>query len=174
MPEAPVPTVGRGTIAALAQQLGRDDYPPGDLAQLRRLNADRPDGSAFWRLVVDYAPSALDDEPVARALAICLRGMAIMRAFLAGAPRRLGIALAEARVSEQRVLRLLRADGRRLDEELRQLARLLASKGEDGRFDWADAFWLLRTADRDDAKVRRAIARDYYRTLFQAQKGAAT
>jgi CRISPR type I-E-associated protein CasB/Cse2 len=169
------PPVGRGTIAAMAARLAREDYPPGDLAQLRRLSPDRPDGRAFWQLVARYAPAAFDDERLARALAICLRGMAIMREFLLGSPRRLGAALAEAGVSEQRVLRLLRADADRLDEELRQLARLLASKGEPGRFDWADAFMLVQSGAGTDGgdRLRRAIAGDYYRILFQTEKGHA-
>jgi CRISPR type I-E-associated protein CasB/Cse2 len=174
-PDVPTPPrVGRGTIRAIADRLAREDYPPGDLAQLRRLQPDHPDGRAFWRLVVEHAPAALNDERLARALAICLRGMAIMRELLRGEPRRLGVALAGAGVSEHRVLRLLRSDAQRLDEELRQLARLLASKGDDGRFDWADAFDLVCSAgtERED-EIRRRIARDYYGRIFETEKEKA-
>ena len=173
-PESPSAPVGRGTLATIARHLARDDYPPGDLAQLRRLDPDRPDGRAFWQVVAHHVPGALDDEPVVRALAICLRGMAIMREFLVGEPRRLGTVLAEVGVTELRVLRLLRADAARLAEELRQLARLLASKGEAGRFDWGDAYDLIRSAASDrEAEVRRRIARDYYGRVFQPKKESA-
>ena len=173
-PESPSAPVGRSTLATIARHLARDDYPPGDLAQLRRLDPERPDGRAFWQLVAHHAPAALDDERAARALAICLRGMAIMREFLAGEPRRLGTALAEAGVTELRVLRLLRADADRLAEELRQLARLLASKGEAGRFDWGEAYDLVRSAGTErEAEVRRRIARDYYGRVFQLEKEPA-
>lgn len=160
----------RTTIGVLAHQIRQPIYPPGHLAQLRRLDADRPDGTAFWQLVATHAPRAFDDERLARALAIVLRGMALTREFLTTERRGLGTALAESGVSELRLLRLLRADMARLDEEIRQLARLLASKGEAGRFDWSEALWLILTADTEPGeRCRRAVARDYYRKLFDTK-----
>ena len=54
----------------------------------------------------------------------------------AGSARR----MAEAGVSEARLLRLLRLPRSELPEELRRLARLMGAKGDAGRFDWSDAF----------------------------------
>jgi CRISPR type I-E-associated protein CasB/Cse2 len=168
----------RDAVGIMAAKLAREDYPPGDLAQLRRLDADRPDGRAFWQLVAAETPDAFTDERLARSLAITLRGMAMMREQLReGRGRPLGRALADAGVAEQRVLRLLRVDAERLDEELRQLARLLASKGDKGAFDWSDALELVLSAGwaHEDA-VRRRIARDYYGQVFRienSQKGQA-
>ena len=160
----------RTTIGDMVREIRQPIYPPGHLAQLRRLDADRPDGIAFWQLVAKHAPRAFDDEPLARALAIVLRGMALTREFLTTERRGLGTALAESGVSELRLLRLLRADTARLDEETRQLARLLASKGEAGRFDWSEVLWLVLTADTEKGEPRRrAVARDYYRKMFETK-----
>ena len=160
----------RSIIDAIAREIRQPIYPPGHLAQLRRLRADRPDGIAFWQLVATHAPQAFEDETLAGALAIVLRGMALTREFLTTERRGLGTALAESGVSDLRLLRLLRADRDRLDEETRQLARLLASKGEAGRFDWSEILWLVLTADTETSdRCRRAIARDYYRKLFDTK-----
>jgi CRISPR type I-E-associated protein CasB/Cse2 len=160
----------RSTIGAMAHEIRQPTFPPGHLAQLRRLDAERPGGIAFWQLVAKHAPLAFDDERLAEALAIVLRGMAITREFLTTERRGLGKALAESGVSELRLLRLLRADKARLDEETRQIARLLASKGESGRFDWSEVLWLVLTADTEKGEsCRRAIARDYYRMLFETK-----
>jgi hypothetical protein len=160
----------RTTIGGMVREIRQPIYPPARLAQLRRLDADRPDGIAFWQLVATHAPQAFDDDDLARALAIVLRGMALTREFLTTERRGLGTALAESGVSELRLLRLLRADRSRLDEETRQLARLLAGKGEAGRFDWSEIFWLVLTADSEEGKPsRRAVARNYYRKMFETR-----
>ena len=75
----------------------------------------------------------------------------------------------QASEMQARLLRLLRIDRRELPEELRRLARLMASKGDKGRFDWADAAWLLLGTSNNES-VRRQIARDYYRTEFKLNR----
>ncbi len=163
----------RKVVGSIARRLARDDYPSGDLAALRRLEPGAPDCAAFWQLVARHAPELFDDERSQRVLAAVVRGMAIAHPFHtpAAAHRSLGTAMAEAGVAEMRLLRLLRLDGGALPEELRRLARLMASKGEPGRFDWSDAAWLLLTADSAGAdKVRRRTARDYYRATYTTQQ----
>ena len=166
-------------VGGIARRLAEEDYPSGHLAALRRLESDRPAGAAFWRLVADYAPALFDDERGQRVnerdqrvLAAVVRGMAVAHPFhqpLSGR-RSLGTALAEAGVAEARLLRLLRLGRDELPEELRRLARMIASKGDPGRFDWADAAWLLATADGEAGEtVRRRIARDFYRTSYTKQ-----
>jgi CRISPR type I-E-associated protein CasB/Cse2 len=163
-------------VGDVARRLAHDDYPSGHLAELRRLKPDAPDGAAFWRLVADFAEPLFDDERGQRqcVLAAVVRGMAVAHPFhapAAGARRPLGVAMAEAEVAEVRLLRLLRLGGRELPEELRRLARLMASKGDAGRFDWSDAAWLLLTADTERGEeVRRRIARDFYRTAYKLTK----
>ena len=165
----------RGTIARMAARMSADDYPPGDLAELRRLDPRCPDGRAFWTFVVRSTPDALDDPPLQFALAVALRGMAIACPFHRspeGQRRPLGLALAEANVSQQRLLRLLRGGPEALDRWLRDLARLVRSKGPDAAFDWTDAFWLLRLLPDSDRgrQHRRTIARDYYARILSKEK----
>jgi CRISPR system Cascade subunit CasB len=172
-PDLPAPPDYRGAVYAIALRIEREDYPPGDLAQLRRLDPEAPDSRAFWALIARHLPAAWDDNRLQRALAPVVRGMAIACPFHRaheGERRGLGRALAEAGVSEHRLLRLLRAGSERLANELRQLAQLVKSKGDDARFDWSDALWLILTADGDDHRLRRRIARDYYGRLFQLDK----
>jgi CRISPR system Cascade subunit CasB len=164
------PTDWRDAVRKIAWRIGLDDYPTGNLAALRRIRPEAPDGAAFWWLVAEHAPRAFDDERAALALATVVQGMAIAHPFhlpLSGRGR-LGEALAEAGVSEMRLLRLLRLPCSELPEELRRLARLMGNKGDAGRFDWSDAFDLLFWADGE--RVRRDIARDYYRKQYNLQK----
>jgi CRISPR type I-E-associated protein CasB/Cse2 len=157
-------------VREIARRMAREDYPTGSLAALRRLRPEAPDGAAFWWLVAEYAPQAFDNDRAAQALAAVVQGMAIARPFhrpLSGRGR-LGEALAEAGVSEARLLRVLRLPRSELPEELRRLARLMGNRGDAGRFDWANAFDLLFWADGE--RVRRDIARDYYRRQYNLQK----
>jgi CRISPR type I-E-associated protein CasB/Cse2 len=155
-------------IGKIARRLARDDYPRSNLAALRRLKPEAPDGAAFWRLVADEVPALFDDERGQRVLAAVVRGMAVAHPFHLpqGGKRPLGMAMAEAGVGDARLLRLLRIGRDELSDELGRLARLMASKGNAGTFDWADAAWLLLTTGGSEA-VRRRIARDFYRTLFK-------
>lgn len=164
------PTNWQEAVRKIAWRIGLDHYPIGSLAALRRLRPDAPDGAAFWWLVAEYAPPAFEDDRAARALAAIAQCMAIAHPFhrpLSG-QRHLGEALAEAEVSEARLLRLLRSPRSELPEELRRLARLMGGRGDVGRLDWSDAFDLLFWADGE--RVRRGIARDYYRKQYNLQK----
>jgi hypothetical protein len=167
------PTDWGDAVRRIAWRIGLDDYPTGSLAVLRRLDPERPDGAAFWWLVAEYAPRAFEDDRAARALATIAQCMAIAHPFhrpLSGRGR-VGQALAEADVSEARLLRLLRLPRSELPEELRRLARLMAAKGDAGRFDWSDAFALLFWPEGEAGeRERRKIARDYYRRQYNLQK----
>jgi CRISPR type I-E-associated protein CasB/Cse2 len=166
------PTDWRDAVRKIAWRIGLDDYPTGSLAALRRLRPEAPDGAAFWWLVAECAPTAFDDGRLAKALAAVVQAMAIAHPFhrpLSGRGR-LGEALAEAGVSEARLLRLLRLPRSELPEELRRLARLMAAKGDAGRFDWSDVFDLLFWVEGEAGERRRRIARDYYRKQYNLQK----
>lgn len=157
----------RQAVHDMARHMTRDDYPAGQLASLRRLQPDRPEGAAFWLLVNAHAPVALDNERAERALAITINGMAITHPFQHSPERRsLGYAMAEAEISEARLLRLLRTDAEALPGEVRRLARLMAAKGDAGRFDWFDVFAL---AFWPNDATRRRIAKDYYRRQYNLQ-----
>jgi CRISPR type I-E-associated protein CasB/Cse2 len=106
----------------------------------------------------------LGDDEAERRWAVVIRGIALLEGALRGErePPTMGIALARAAVAELRFLKLLRSSEDALPDELRRLARLMAGRNQP--FDWTDAWWLLVTAGRPDARIRRQLARDYYRT----------
>jgi|GEM_PF-3388673 len=161
-------------VRSIARRLDHDDFPAAHLAQLRRLDPVRRDGAAFWLLVNRFAETALDDDRAERALAVTVHGMAIAHPFHRSPERRpLGTAMAEAEISEARLLRLLRTGKDQLPEEVRRLARLMASKGDAGRFDWHEVFLLAFYPDDD--WPRRGIAKAYYRRQYNLQnpKGEA-
>jgi len=79
-----------------------------------------------------------------------------------------GDTLARAGLSEHRFDRLLRATGARLHDELRTVARFLASKGE--AIDWTDLARLVLTDGSEATETaRRTLARAYYRTLSRIE-----
>lgn len=162
----------RDVVGRIAWHIGQDHYPPGHLAALRRLDA-AAHAPTFWQLLAELADAAFEQRRACDALAAVMRGMAIAHPFHRprDGRRPLGSALAEAGVSEARLLRLLRINRDELPEELRRLARLMASKGDAGRFDWADAFDLLFWDDGEP--IRRRIARDYYRRQYRQEHPSA-
>ncbi len=161
----------RQVIGGLMAALDRD-LSPGGVAALRRLSPGDPGGTAFWRVVAGYLEGQLPPGGEARDLAeqrwaSILCGMATT-AGLNRFGRSAGEALADAGVSEQRFDRLLRATGARLHDELRTVARFVASKGEE--LDWTDLARLVLTDGTEAAELaRRALARTYYRTLHRLE-----
>jgi len=162
----------REVLGKIAWELDNDVIPPGEVAALRRLRPDQPGGPAFWKIAVRHLePAELladagapwrDEEE--RRWAMVLAGMAEMKG-LHRPGRALGRVLAEAEVSEARVLRLLRAQGEdALAAAVRAVVHQLASGGH--RVDWHDLAELIRSAGRPfEGSVRRRIATDYYRHL---------
>lgn len=168
------PTDWRAVVGKLAWHLGQDHFPPGQLAMLRRIDPAAPHAPTFWQLLAEHADAAFEQPRACHALAAVLRGMAVAHPFhwrREGRQPPLGVAMAEAGVSEARLLRLLRLNRQQLPEELRRLARLMASKGDAGRFDWADAFDLLFWQDGEP--IRRRVARDYYRQQYRLDHSPA-
>ena len=143
---------------------------PGDVADLRRLDPVKGTRCpAFWKIAVErLEPAGFDfDDPEARwdeRWAAVLQVMALLHG-LPGRPHRLGAALAAAGVSEARVMRLLRSQGPALYDGLRMTARQLASAAVPVY--WADLaeFVLADAFDADRERVRRNVARDFYRQL---------
>lgn len=172
-PEPNKDRAGLGSlIGALAGLLQSPAIGPGELAQLRRLDADSPQQPAFWRLLVTHvSPDAAPGERAERAWAVILSGMARMspRAHAYGRP--LGAVLAETGYSEARFTRFLRAPRESLPDTLRRITAFLAHKGEP--FDWTAVATLLLTTNLEKAEqVRRGMAADYYRALAHTVKEA--
>lgn len=139
----------------------------GDVAALRRLPPGLPDCGAFWMITTLWIePAGLlssgcstRDEAERRWGAI-LQAQATLRS-LHRPGFRLGRALAEADLAEMRFLRLLRAEGERLREQLRTLAHFLTSKALPS--DQSDLARLVLSDGRSDVEsVRRQMARSYY------------
>jgi hypothetical protein len=164
----------RAVAHRMARGIGPDRLGPGDLAALRRLDPAAPP-RPFWMLWF----AAWEDRPseppagdrLVRDFAVYARTVAEL-----GGHGETGIGEALAGLgepAEARLLRLLRLHGERLEDELRQLARLLQSR--ELRPDPVDLALLLAYPPdhpRGEA-VRRRIARDFYARLFQSEKETA-
>jgi len=143
-----------------------ETMPPGDRAQLRRLRPGEVEPPAFWRLVTGPLASEFDSLGEAsrekREQAWGLIASAIARSGMAfDSRRRLGRAMAEAGITELRLLRLLRADSAQLPAQAHSVGQLLASKGQATH--WIDfAHLILSTGRSDHERARRQIARDYF------------
>lgn len=153
----------RGVIDALWQSLKHADA--GALAALRRA-ADRDSPpAAFYRLTVGILDKEYEKLPDSgewrdsfeTRLSVVASAMATAIGFLAPIP--LGKALADANISEMRVLRLLEADESQLPQLVRGVVHQLVQKGQP--FDPHDLAALV--LNPDSPGPRRNIARDFYR-----------
>lgn len=171
--EAPPPDQPKGgragdLVEAFAEQvrsLARRERR-GDLASLRRLDAEMPAAAAFFRIVVAVAPEA--GPASLKRYARLLQILALKPDVLVPGP--LGPALIEAGVSEGRVIKLLAARGPALARQLQLLARRLANAGAVPYRQIGDL--ILAPDDSDRAEdLRLRISRDYWRALDS--RGAA-
>lgn len=138
----------------------------GDLANLRRMDSERPTEPAFQRILVRVAPDAglLRAKQIALFVKILALGMS--EDVLADGKKKLGAVMRAADVSERRVLGLMTAQGPTFDDLLFRLCRRLVREGslpfveigrlilgradtiETTRFSIARAFWTA------DAKLK--------------------
>ncbi len=179
------------TAVSIAGQLARGDFRRGDLAELRRMNADAPEPAVFWRLM---AENELLDKGTAleSKWALILHGISLMtptgsednasrsahnghmpvgRALFLGSEttRQSGF------YSESRLNRLLTARGPILRTLLARMFRMLAAAAVS--FNWREMaqFILNDNYDEDAAEMsRRRIARDYYQTQRRAAQSNDT
>lgn len=162
-------------VAAIAHAMADKGFPPGDLAQLRRLDPDSPNRPAFWKLLVDLVqPEELRRTAAAeRGWAMLMAAMAILGPGCHRRDVRAGTVLAHAGFSEARFEHLLRVEGERFWDDLRRLCRFLAAR--DLGFDWVRLAPLLVPFGEEEAeRTRRELARDYYTALRRAETTAAT
>ena len=177
----PDPSLASNAVA-LAALIASENFPRGDLAQLRRMDPDTPDAAAFWRFM---ARQDLFRGPEIEAKwALIMHGIALMTPTNTGDgnPRSahdgyipVGRALFQGGdsqrlmgfYSETRFNRLMTARGSMLRTLLARLFRMLASA--DVSFNWREmASFILNENYNDDAaeRSRRRIAREY----FQAER----
>ncbi len=168
----------RPTLASLVERIhhilmrGEGVLSTGDVADLRRMDPWEIRAAGFYKLVGAVLDPDLPGDGPERdrretRWAAAVVGLAHLGEFHRPGVR-LGSALVQAGFSDQRFVRLLRADSERIVDEVPTLARFLAAKGTPA--DFTDAVRLLLSSGRsDEESVRRRIARDYYGALHQAE-----
>lgn len=159
--------------ARIAAAVAREDFPRGDLAELRRMDPDAPDAAAFWRLMAQQ--ELLGNPAVESKWALILHGIALMtntskNQSAHSGSMRVGRALFlggedhrdSPFFSETRLNRLLTARGPMMRT---LLARMFRMMGTGRPFDWREmARLILNDGYREDRaeNARRQIARAYY------------
>lgn len=179
LPEQPVQSRPWGEVAVgFARRLAAEDFPRGDLAELRRMDPDAPDAAAFWRLTA--RADLLGSPAVEHKWALVLHGLALMTRT-AGSDLTSRSAHAQHTpigevlfygddrgrtsgfYSHTRLNRLLVARGPMLRTLLARLFRMLGAKG--CAFDWYRMAKLILDEGYNEERadyVRRDIARRYY------------
>jgi len=133
----------------------------GDQAQLRRGSAG---AEAFWRILYDIGE--MDGRAdLWRALLVAI---AHAERHDPGVP--FGKALAEARWSKARFVRLMEADQDALKTALRRCAQYLNSKNQAAN--WNHARKLLFYTGEYAEDIRLQISRDYYRERRKMEEGS--
>ena len=173
-------------VGTLAWDMAADGFARGDLAELRRMDPDDPDASAFWRLMARH--DLLGSPAVERKWALILHGIALMtrttgtepasrsahdgttpvgRAlFFGGNPER-----TNAFYSESRLNRLLTARGPVMHTLLARTFRMLGTV--DQSFDWREMARMILSDERSASRVegvRRSIANAYYLAEHRSQQ----
>ena len=157
------------SVARIAQEIA--NLAPGPAAALRRGPLSGAGSAAFWKLLATHAPSGASDET---GWGVLIQAIAILTPKGRNTARRschvssvsLGGALHRARVSEQRLARLLTAPkGMRRQLSVRVCRRLAAA--EQRQF---DLITLARFVLYDDDRTARRIARDYYGAQVSAAR----
>ena len=167
--ESQVPRNFGTVITGIVETIESQEFDLGDRSKLRRMDYDRPDTAAFWRLM---ARAGMPRNPDLRKWGLILHGMALMAhgAGVAHKPsRRVGRVLFEGagnRVpfySEDRLATLLSAEGSTLHRLLARLFRMLASEG--CSFNWREMAWFILNEDDNQRtnEARYKIAQAYYR-----------
>ena len=156
-------------IATLSRQLHAERIGTGALAELRRMTGGNLP-PAFWKRYLQDVPlewrepRGCVDERVDRAWAGLMRAMVEMAPNPHSFGLPFGEALADTRYSEDRFVRLLRAEGDELARELRVAGAWLARAGIKANWE-QPAHLLLRDLGLKvkDQISSHQIARDYFR-----------
>jgi CRISPR type I-E-associated protein CasB/Cse2 len=149
---------------------------PGEVASLRRLKPDDIDSPAFWRIAAVELEQALDAsgplrDRQERRWAVITQALARLDGLHAPG-RKLGRALAESDLSEQRFLKLLRAQDRGLLDAVRTVTHYLSTRAVPVDC-YEIALLILSDGRSDEDSVRRSIARDYYSAKSRSAQGDA-
>ncbi len=143
----------------------------GELAELRRMNPDRPDAATFWRLMA--RTDRLGCPATESKWALILHGMALMAPNADGATP-VGKALfdggdnqrKQAFYSDFRFKRLLNARGGMQRALLSEMFRMMSAANQS--FDWYEmASFILNDSEESQEAARSKMARYYYTTEYQ-------
>lgn len=154
----------KAVVATLSGTLASPNFPRGDLADLRRMSPESPP-LVFWRVLNDYVPTVMRRSESAenRWLEI-IGGMAIMAPSIHSFDPQYSVGAAFTLFPEQRLRHFLRSKGKNLSDQIRLLARLCASRGN--HVDWYVLTLLLLSSGRkNEAKIKRDIAKDYIKIM---------
>ena len=167
--------------ADLAYQFSGERTARGDLAGLRRMNADSPSEAVFWQFVTEKEQRG---EILENKWALIMQGIALMtgtadshsahdgkmpigRALFYGGDE----SRTSAFYSEDRLNRLLAARGPMLRTLLGRMFRMMASANQP--FNWREMARLILSDGHNENQaenVRRNIARSYYRAKDEAER----
>ena len=143
----------------------------GELAELRRMNPDKPDSATFWRLMA--RTNRLGCPDTESKWALILHGMALMVPN-AESKTPVGKALfdggdnqrKQAFYSDLRFKRLLNARGTMLRSLLSESFRMLSAARQP--FDWYEmATFILNDDEGSQESARAQMARNYYSTEYE-------
>lgn len=169
-PESPAAIAGR-----IAFVLSQDGFGTGPLAELRRLD---PDGAlvepALHRLLARYVHSdRLKRREALGDWALIIHCLALAAPGQLGRDVKLGRALQQAGLKEQRFTRLLQATPRDLRDLLPRAIRFLVHRG--GRLHGPNLAFLVLSArnPKQSERIRQGLASDYYRAEYEAGAAAS-
>ena len=146
----------------------------GELAELRRMNPDRPDAATFWRLMA--RANRLGCPDTESKWALIMHGMALMSPN-ADSATPVGRALFDggdshrnhAFYSDLRFKRLLNARGTMLRSLLIETFRMMRAANQP--FDWYEmASFILNDDEQSQEAARFQMARDYYDTEYHRNR----
>jgi CRISPR type I-E-associated protein CasB/Cse2 len=159
-------------VASVAGTLAHKEFPKGDLADLRRGGTRLTTSPGYWRVLLDrVSEERRRNVEQERLWGVVMQCMAVMAPNIHAPGRTLGKVLAQTgRDSlEHRFLRLLRSQGSALEDQMRLMARFLASQNL--AVDWAPlAGLLLARSEAARETIRRRLARDYYGTSLPSEE----
>ena len=142
----------------------------GELAELRRMNPDKPDSATFWRLMA--RTNRLGCSATESKWGLILHGMALMAPNVDSATS-VGKAMfdggdnqrKQAYYSDFRFKRLMNARGGMLRSLLSELFRMMNAANQ--AFDWYEmASFILNDGEQSQEAARLQLSRDYYDTEY--------
>ena len=178
-----------GIAFGFAAQIAGENFQRGDLAQLRRMDPNAPDATAYWRLMADRG--LLGNAAWEAKWALILHGIALMTRTGSGEAagrtaydrhmpvgRALFLGGDSSRreagyYSESRLNRLLTARGPILRTLLARMFRMLAAANQP--FNWGEMARFILYEDYDEERselARRHVARAYYQAERRSAQAA--